>query len=73
MRRWKRLRIIPTGLALAALAIPAVAQAKPVSTEQSKAQYQLSSTSSPSPLSLMRTRPWRATSSEISELREKRE
>ena len=41
MRRWKRLTIIRTGLALAALAIPAVAQAKPVSTEQSKAQYQL--------------------------------
>lgn len=40
MRRRKRLTIIRTGLALAALAIPATAQAKPVSTELSKSQYQ---------------------------------
>ena len=42
MRRRKRLTIVRTGFALAALAIPAVAQAKPVSTEVSKAQYQSS-------------------------------
>lgn len=41
MRRKKRLTIVRTGLALAALAIPAVAQAKPVSTDQSYAQYRL--------------------------------
>jgi hypothetical protein len=41
MRRRKRLTIIRTGLALAALAIPATAQAKPVSTDESKVQYRL--------------------------------
>lgn len=41
MRRSKRFTIIRIGLALAALAVPAAAQAKPVSTEQSLAQYRL--------------------------------
>jgi hypothetical protein len=38
MKRKKRLTIIRVGLAMAALAIPAVAQAKPLPTDQSKAQ-----------------------------------
>ncbi|HET8651166.1 MAG TPA: hypothetical protein VFM13_01190 [Gaiellaceae bacterium] len=41
MRRRKRFTIIRIGLALAALAIPAAAQAKPVSTDQAMAQYRL--------------------------------
>jgi hypothetical protein len=41
MRRKKRLTIIRIGLALAALAIPAVGQAKPLPTDQSMAQYRL--------------------------------
>ena len=41
MRRNKRLTIIRFGIAFAALAIPVTAQAKPLSTEESKAQYQV--------------------------------
>ena len=41
MRRKKRLTIVRIGLAMAALAIPTVAQAKPLPTDQSKAQYEL--------------------------------
>ncbi|HEX2292936.1 MAG TPA: hypothetical protein VHH55_06455 [Gaiellaceae bacterium] len=41
MRRKKRLTIIRTGLALAALAIPATAEAKPLPSDQSKTQYQV--------------------------------
>ncbi|HEU4943464.1 MAG TPA: hypothetical protein VFT18_09370 [Gaiellaceae bacterium] len=44
MRRRKRFTIIRIGVALAALAIPATAQAKPLPTDQSKAQYQLGPT-----------------------------
>src|SRR5215210_2751866 len=41
MRRKKRLTIIRVGLALAALAIPATVQAKPMPTQQDSAKYQL--------------------------------